>query len=106
MKYSHELRTACLLTSDGRRYLSGTGSLFLRQVQAAVQACCGRSLLVVADGARWIRTFFRDHLATFPRAELLLDWDHLAKKCRDLVARSCPERDRRDPLLRRLLRAL
>ncbi len=102
----HELRTACLLTSDGRRYLTGTGPLFLRQVRAAVQACCARSLLVVADGAGWIRTFFRDHLATFPQAEMVLDWYHLAKKCRDLAARVCPERDRRDPLLRRLLRAL
>jgi len=50
-----ELRTACLLTADGRRYLSGRGLPFLRQVYAAVQTCCDQSLLVVADGAGWIR---------------------------------------------------
>lgn len=102
----HELRTACVLTSAGRRYLSGTGPSFLRQVQAVVQACCARSLLVVADGAGWIRTFFRDHLAAFRQAEMLLDWYHLGKKCRDLAARFCPDRVQRSLLLRRLLRAL
>ena len=102
----HELRTACLLTSEGRRYLSGTGAPFLHQAKAAVQACCARSLLVVADGASWIRTFFRDHLAAFPQAEMLLDWSHLAQKCRDVGARICPDRARRRPFLRRLLRAL
>ena len=71
----------------------GRGLAFLRQVRAAVQACCARSLLVVADGAGWIRTFFQDHLAAFPQAEMLLDWYHLAKKCRDLAARICPERE-------------
>lgn len=73
---------------------------------AVVQACCARSLLVVADGARWIRTFVQEHLASFPQAEMLLDWYHLAKKCRDLRAQICPQREQRDPLLRRLLRAL
>jgi hypothetical protein len=75
----HELRTACLLTAEGRRYLSGRGPGFLRQVRAAVQACCARSLLVVGEGA---------------------------KKCRELAARICPEQDRRRLLVRRLLRAL
>ena len=102
----HELRTACLLTPDGRRYLSGTGAAFLRQVQAAVQACFDRSLLVLADGAGWIRTFFRDHLAALPQTEMLLEWYHLARKCRDLGARICPDRLRRGRVLRRLLRAL
>jgi len=37
---------------------------------------------------------------------MLLDWYHLAKKRRDLVARAYPARDQRGPLLRRLLRAL
>jgi hypothetical protein len=102
----HELRTACLLTAEGRRYLSGKGPGFLRQVQAAVQACCARSLLVVSDGASWIRTFFQEQLTAFPQAEMLLDWYHLAKKCRELAARICPEQDRRRLLVRRLLRAL
>jgi len=77
---TNELRTACLLTADGCRYLSGRGIPFLRQVQAAVQTCYDQSLLVVADGAGWIRTFYRDHLAHLPKTELLLDWHHLARQ--------------------------
>ena len=30
----HELRTACLLTAETRRYLSGRGAAFLRHVDA------------------------------------------------------------------------
>jgi hypothetical protein len=102
----HELRTDCLLTTDGRRYLSGRGADFPRQVRAAVQACLDRSLLVVADGASWIRSFFQEHLATYPHAQMVLDWYHLSQKCRDLGTRLCPERERRARLLRRVLRAL
>ena len=47
-------------------------------------------LYVVADGAGWSRTFFQDHLATLPQAEMLLDWYHLAQKCREIAARICP----------------
>jgi hypothetical protein len=61
---------------------------------------------VVGEGARWVRTFFQEHLAAFPRAELLLDWSHRAKKCRAVAARICPAQDRRRLLVRRLLRAL
>jgi hypothetical protein len=102
----HEMRTACLVTTDGRRYLSGSGAAFLRQVKAAVMSCFDRSSLVLADGAGWIRAFFRDHLAYLPRTEMLLDWYHLARKGRDLIARICPERAQRGRVLRRLLRAL
>jgi len=102
----HELRTACLLTTETRRYLSGRGIAFLRQVQAAVSACVDQSLLVVADGAAWIRTFYRDYLADLPQAELLLDWHHLAQKCRDHARTICPNPAARVLLLRRLFRWL
>jgi hypothetical protein len=102
----HELRTACLLTAQSRRYLSGTGDAFLLQVLAAVRSCLEQSLLVVADGASWIRTFFRDDLAHLPGAQMVLDWHHLAKKCRDLAARICPSRPERARLLHRLFRWL
>ncbi len=102
----HELRTACLLTADGRRYVSGTGVTFLHHVRAAVQACLDRSLRVLADGAAWMRTFFRDHPAALPQAEMLLAWYHLARTCEDLAAQIYPNRARRSALLRRLLRAL
>src|SRR4051794_33474505 len=60
-------------------------------VPAAVATCCTASLLVVADCAAWIRTFYRDVLAGFPQAELVLDGHHLAQKCRDLARKICPE---------------
>jgi hypothetical protein len=102
----HELRTACLLTTETRRYLSGRGCALLRQVEAAVHACAEQSLLVVADGASWIRTFFRDSLANVPRAEMLLDWHHLAQKCRELARPISPDQTSRLLLLRRLFRWL
>jgi hypothetical protein len=101
-----ELRTACLLSDSRRRYFSGVGLALLRQVHAAVHACHDQSLVVVGDGASWIRTFFRDHLAAFPGAEMVLDWYHLARKCRELAARICPAEAARARLLRRVLRAL
>jgi hypothetical protein len=102
----HELRTACLLTTETRRYLSGRSYALLRQVDAAVHACAEQSLLVVADGASWIRTFYRDYLADVPGAELILDWHHLAKKCRELAHTICPDPAARLLLLRRLFRWL
>ena len=74
-------------------------------MRAAAHACCERSLLVVADGASWIRTFFAEHLASYPQAEMVLDWSR-RQKCRDRGARLCPARLHRTPLLRRVLRAL
>jgi hypothetical protein len=102
----HELRTACLATADTRRYLSGTGEVFLNQVLAAVLGCFECSLLVIADGARWIRAFFRDCLACLPNTTLLLDWHHLAQRCRDLASRFCRGRPAKAQLLRRLYRRL
>jgi hypothetical protein len=99
----HELRTACLLTHDARRYLSGVGDTFLVQVLALVRACRERSLLVLADGARWIRTFFERSLAYLPQATLLLDWHHLKEKCRDLIGRLAPSRAAKLRLVQRVL---
>lgn len=101
-----ELRTACLLNSTHRRYFSGAGFALLRQVHAAVHACHAQSLVVIDDGAAWIRAFFRDHLASFPGAEMVLDWYHLARKCREFASRIGPDQEARGRLLRRLLRAL
>ena len=53
-----------------------------------------------------MRTFFRDHLTSFPGAEMVLDWYHPARTCRDLATRICPASEARVRLLRRLLRAL
>jgi hypothetical protein len=102
----HEMRTACLTTTEGRRYLSGTGDAFLNQVLAAVLSCFDHSLLVIADGARWIRAFYLDCLACLPRTNLVLDWYHLEQKCRDLASRFCPGRAAKAHFLRRLCRHL
>jgi hypothetical protein len=102
----HELRTACLATTDGRRYVSGTGDAFLNQMLAAVLGCSDRSLLVIADGARWIRAFYRDGLACLPHTTMLLEWHHLEQKCRDLASRFGAGRAATARLLRRLYRRL
>ena len=54
-----------------------------------------RSLLFIADGARWIRNFFLDKLSEASHTEMILDWYHLRKKgyqfgsmiCRGKVAK-------------------
>jgi hypothetical protein len=102
----HEVRTACLVTTESRRYLSGTGDAFLNQVPAAVLSCFDRSLLVIADGARWIRASYQDCLACLPQTRMVLDWHHLAQKCRDLAGRFCHGRAAKARLLRRLYRRL
>ncbi len=102
----HELRTACLATTEGRRYLSGSGDAFLVQVLAAVRTCDARSLLVLADGARWIRAFYRDYLTPLPQATMLLDWHHLKHKCHDMAGRICVGRSAKVRLLRRVVHRL
>jgi hypothetical protein len=102
----HELRTAYLATADGRRYLSGRGHALLRQVHAAVHACQGHSLLVIGDGASWIRTFYQDYLSATPGAEMVLDWYHLTLKCREAARAIHPTLAPRARVLRRLFRWL
>jgi len=52
----------------------GAGPRSCAAVQAAVATCTEKELLVVADGAAWIRTYYRDTLAALPvPMELLLD---------------------------------
>ncbi len=65
-----------------------------------------RSLLGICDGARWIRAFFTERLADLPHLTLLLDWHHLAQKCREFASRLCQGREAKRLFLRRLLRQL
>ncbi len=67
------------MTEHGYRYLSGVGGAFLQRLHVAVQLCLGSltSLLLIADGARWIRTFFTETLATLADKTMILDWHHL-----------------------------
>src|SRR5262249_16867907 len=56
----NELRTARVMTAQGSRYLSGVGGSFLTLLLVMVLLCAGRQrgVLLLADGARWIRNWF------------------------------------------------
>ncbi|MDQ4076818.1 MAG: hypothetical protein M3220_11315 [Chloroflexota bacterium] len=103
-----ELRTARIVTEKGYRYVSGVGMTFLRQLRSAVLLALGTlgSLLLLADGARWIRTFFTDMLSQVKQRTMILDWHHLQQKCLDLSSRICRSRAAKVQLLRRLSRRL
>jgi hypothetical protein len=103
-----ELRTARVMTTAGSRYFSGVGAAFLRQVLVVVHLALGTlgSLLLIADGARWIRSFFTEMLRQITRKTMLLDWHHLRQRCLDLSSRICRSRAAKAQLLRRLYRRL
>ena len=103
-----ELRTARIVTERGSRYLSGVGAAFLQRLHVAVLLCLGplSSLLLIADGARWIRSFFTETLAGIADKTMLLDWQHLKQKCYELSSRICRGRLVKAHLLRRLHRRL
>ncbi|HSH81348.1 MAG TPA: UPF0236 family protein [Herpetosiphonaceae bacterium] len=103
-----ELRTARIMTEQGARYLSGVGTTFLQRLQVAVLLCLKAlsSLLLIADGARWIRGFFTDTLAAIVDKTMILDWHHLRQKCLDLSSRICRGKLTKVQLLRRLYRRL
>jgi hypothetical protein len=103
-----ELRTARLVTERGSRLLSGMGAVFLQRLHLAVLLCLGplSSLLLIADGARWIRSFFTDTLAGLPDTMMILDWYHLQQKCLELSSRICRSKVAKALLLRRLYRRL
>lgn len=90
-----ELRTARVVTAAGSRYLSGTGESFLQQLFIFLLILGlgrHRSLLFIADGARWIRNFFTEKLAEAARVEMILDWYHLHKKGYQLSSMICRNR--------------
>ncbi len=96
-----ESRTARVATAQGYRYVSGTGAVFLA-VLGLLCALCQRAptgpparrLLLLADGACWLRDFFAAVLA--PRgALLLLDWYHLAHRCRQISTQVCRDKPTR-----------
>ena len=103
-----ELRTARMTTRAGTRYLSGTGDSFLLLLLAMAVLCTGRQrrLLLIADGARWIRAWFSALLTQVPGSTLLLDWYHLRKKCAELGSMICRGRKAKAELLHMLYRHL
>lgn len=103
-----EIRTARVSTPAGTRYLSGTGPALLRQLLVLLLLCAVRwpALLVVADGARWTRTWFGELCAVLPGSALILDWWHLCKRCRELASMACRGRKAKVALLRPIYRHL
>ena len=82
----NELRTARVVTTQGSRYLSGTGDSFLTLLLVMVLLCAGRQRggLLIADGARWIRAWFAALQAVWATRSMILDWCHLRKRCAEL----------------------
>ncbi len=86
-----EIRTARITTAEGTRCLSGTGEVFLQtlRILTLLSVGPGRSLLLLADGARWIRAFWRTLMVPFPTTMMILDWWRLRQKCAELGSRIC-----------------
>jgi hypothetical protein len=103
-----ELRTAQVRTEEGVRYLSGTGDGFLKLLLVMVLLCGGhtKAVTLLADGARWIREFVHDHLRALPRLEFVLDWFHLAKRCRELTSMIGKDRTSRRALYQEVRKRL
>jgi hypothetical protein len=104
----HELRTARVDTATGTRYVSGTGDTFLRVLWVLLLLCGARTAAVtlLADGARWIREFVAEHLEGLPDFTFLLDWFHLAKRCRELTSMIGRDRAERKTLYRAVRKRL
>ena len=103
-----ELRTARIVAEGGSRYLSGVGAAFLQRLHVAALLCLEplSSLLLIADGARWIRSFFIDTLAAVAGKTMILDWHHLKQKCYELSSRICRGKLAKSHFLRSLYRHL
>ena len=103
-----ELRIARLMTEHGYCYLRGVGAAFLQRLHVAVLLCLGplSCLLLIADGARWIRSFFTETLAALADKTMILDWQHLKQKCYLLSSRICRGKVAKARFLRRLYRRL
>lgn len=104
----HELRTAKVVTSKGYRYVSGADADCLGYLLLLIRLCLPEDgfLTLLADGAHWIGEFYIECLHYIDHAELILDWYHLAKKCKDLCCMIARGREAKDALLSSLKRKL
>ena len=107
-RHFNELHTARVLTSEGSRYLSGTGESFAKMLLVLIVLCAGHHRLIVllADAARWIRCVFEKVAALHRECILILDWFHLRKRVGELASMICAGRKAKAALLRPLLRHL
>jgi len=103
-----ELRTACVATPQGYRFLCGTGWLFLQQLWLLILLAGGMRgwVTFVSDGARWLREFAQEQLSRLPRREVILDWFHLVKKTKDRISRMGGSRSAKKTLRQAVVGAL
>jgi hypothetical protein len=103
-----ELRTARVVMPEGTRVVSGVGDPFLTLLLVLAVVCTGRKrrLLVLGDGARWLRAWFVALATQVPGAQFLLDWYHLRKRCAQLGSMVGGSRKGKVTLLRTLYRQL
>lgn len=97
-----ELRTARVATAQGYRYLNGLGDSFVQLLLVFILLCrntSGQHVLILADGAKWVRNFYF-HLRTYvPTAQLILDWFHLQGKCYQFSTMICSGKKAKATLL-------
>lgn len=100
-----ELRIAHLQTTQGYRYITGTDKTFLKKILAAIKALNGNNLfwIVLADGGKWIRNFYEEDLAYHENKEMVLDWYHLSKKCKEFMSMIAYGGQQRKEALRQLM---
>jgi hypothetical protein len=98
--------TAVVLVAGLRYALADatTEGLWLQVAALLVELevlCGGRRLLVLGDGASWIRTWF-ESLAIDPKA-MIVCWWHLRKRCYECLSSAGGAKDRRQVLSKSLL---
>jgi hypothetical protein len=97
-----ELRTARVATAQGYRYLNGLGDSFVQLLLVFILLCLDTSskhVLILADGAKWVRNFYLLLRSRVPTAQLILDWFHLQGKCYQLSAMICSGKKTKAALL-------
>jgi len=107
-RHFNELHTARVLTTEGSRYLSGTGESFAALLLLLVLLCAGHQRLIVllADAARWIRIWFARLACVHAHSRMILDWFHLRKRVGELASMICAGRTAKAALMRPVLRHL
>lgn len=122
-KQHHQVMTAHVATAEGWRCITGVGDECLAAVKAAVIQLRRHGyvkLTVLADGAKWIRGFYREELeplwttqgepeseeacpsAKKRTSEMVLCWWHLQHKCQLYVQRMFRQKEVREPRWRAL----
>ena len=97
-----------MTTAVTRNFVAGTATDLWSQVGAFLamfeihRGRCG--LLVLADGASWIRSWFEGLPLT--NKTMILCWYHLAKKCGESLSRACRGKEHRNDVQRGLLNLL